>query len=339
MSHEQESPLVNREPLQLFAVPLKVAQGIEGSLRRPFIKTFISMLLPFIERKLVKTMVPEFPQKFEIAFGEQMKDQNTVPIIVSSHEGHADAITMVALSKILTNLANQTSDPQKNDSENRLKGFQLLVAASMRAGHQGLLIQESVVQAEKKYFPHKYPLTFVDYVREKDVGKYGMEPNKIAFTRRLIRAVNERYGIAVFPEASVESGRKDGKNRNAIKGMQPINCENLRTVIKIIIHQGKSVLLIPVGSHGAYKIVDSNLDKKSGEPANRITLKELKALLGKDANKLISARVGMPIKYEDIINELMAQRQGKQPTEQDISDLLGKKIAQLLPESARGVYA
>lgn len=294
---------------------------------------FAGLALYLIENRIMKPMVPEFPERFERVFEKEMQDSNTVPILISSHQGHVDGLFAAVVSKKLKDMASKTIDLQGNNHGNRLQGFILPIAASIRTGHQGLLLKQGIIQAEKKYLPY-YSLLLADYVRKKDEEKYGMQSNAFALTRYLAEKIREGYGVADFPEGSVQGGRQ---NEKGINGMQQIDYDNLYTIIKIIKKQNRKPLFIPMCSYGAFKIINHNIDKKTNQPANRIGLKEFKVLVGSGTKNLMSVRIGMPIKDENLIEELT--KQGEKITPRNIGDYLGKVIANLAPLDARGVYA
>lgn len=336
MSHEQEKHLPYIKPVRLFTAIIKNSQErvlfARKAVKEFVVKEFVGVyLLGRMESKVVKTMTPEFPEGFEEIFRKEMEDEDTIPIPVFSHQGHMDAASTAVLSKRLTYLANKVR-------AGRFPGFRLIVAASIRAGHQGLLLKQVLIQAEKDRLP-KYFLHFLDFVRPKDVEEYGMKPNRFSFMRELIKAVENREGIEIFPEKSVEGGRRktEGRSEDDIKGMQPLDSENLHTIIQTVLKLNKKVLIIPVGSHGAYKIIDSNILKKTNKPANRITPREWIVLSGPKRREIMTVKVGMPIKYDDILKQLADQ--GKDLTVENVGQYVGELIAQLLPEKARGAYA
>ena len=109
---EAESRLWGKPQEPLFT-PIKRAgkqvwQIIKRGERGEFaIKKFVPLFLSFIEHTIVRPMAPEFPEGFENVFREKMKSKDVVPIVISSHQGHADLITIAVVSKLLTYLANE----------------------------------------------------------------------------------------------------------------------------------------------------------------------------------------------------------------------------------------
>ncbi len=306
--------------------PMSVTRPIELSVRpaKEFVtRNIAGIFLGRIDSRVAKTLEPEFADGFEDTFREAMKNKDTIPILISSHQGHPDGVTAAVLSKKLTGLANEVRD-------GKFPGFQLIIAASIRAGHQGLLLKEIAVQGEKDYLP-RYHLRFLDLVRKKDVERYNMRPNTFPFIRGLINAIQAGHGLILFPEASVESGRriKSGPNKNRIKGMQRFNGVDFDLIIEAVRKNHKKALFIPVGSHGAFNIVDP--DHK------RPPLKTIAALAIPVSQRLMTVKVGQPINYADLVNDL--QQQGQEVTSENIGNFLGHRVAELLPPHARGVYA
>ena len=128
-------------------------------LRGIAVKPIVRIYLHGIEGNILKTMEPEFAKGFIDKFLEEMTDESTTPILVSSHQGHGDAAQAAVLSKQLTSLANKARES--------FQGFVLIVAASIRTGHQGQFLREALLQAEGNY-AHRYNLRFLDLVRKKD---------------------------------------------------------------------------------------------------------------------------------------------------------------------------
>lgn len=287
------------------------------------VKNIARMFLGRIDSRVAKNLKPEFADGFEDAFREAMKDNNTIPILISSHEGHPDGISAAVLSKKLTNLASEVRD-------GTFPGFQLIIAASIKTGHQGQLLKEIITQGERDYLP-RYRLRLLDLVRKKDVEKYKMRPNKIPFMRGLIKAIRADNGLIFFPEASVEGGRriKSGPNKNHIKGMQEFNGVDFDLIIEAVQKNHKKPLFIPVGSYGAFNIVDPD--------HNRLPLKTIAALVNPVNQRLMWVKVGLPITYATLVNDM--QKQGQEVISDNIGNFLGLKVAELLPPHARGVYA
>lgn len=369
---------------------------------------FLSLMKPQIIRKIN----PEYAEGFDGEFTEIMKDPNVVPFILTNHEGMADAVIVALMSRKLTKLINKARGFDdsilkmamkkvrnifthnllgKDDQEKKgFDGLVLTMAKSLEnnGNGQGEFIEEAVRQLQPWF--KKNNLALDGYVREKDQEKFGL-PRSINFkhNRKLYQDIKNGKGRALFPEASVESGRftentnriryakrsrrntefdelletirMNGKQGEAyrIKGMQEFDKSiDFNSFIEIARKNGKEVVFIVAGSHGAFRITDHNGSKPIPtwhawkaclNPGNIPILGDsIKASLElmadiKIDDNLMDVKVGMPIKASDMIKEIMEKREdksldGQKPTRDELSNYLGRKIAELLPEDARGFY-
>lgn len=333
--------------------------------------------------QIIPHIKPEYAPDFEDKFTEIMKDPDVIPILLSSHQGWADAITMALTSRKLTRMINkargfddsvwqdikvsfagnllQKPDPEKK----RFKGFVLTIAKSLdiEGKGQGPFIEELQKQAQSWF--HEHFLTTDGFVREKDKEKYGLSGiiNK-KHNLKMVQDIREgTTGRAFFPEASVEGGRisaeeKNG-NHNNIKGMQKFDTSiKYDRLLEHIQKAGKKAVFLTVGSHGAFRIIDPNTKKPiptweawiaNFNPLNTYVISDFmkaftRLMVDIEIKGLMEVKIGMPIKAEDIVREIIENRKGQfsneqKPTSEEISSYLGKKIAALLPPEARGVYA
>lgn len=336
MSHEGEAPFWGRKPItdatkytQERILPKAKRLGTE--IIRPPIAKATEIFFNRVENNVVARITPEYVEGFDNAFREAMRDSNIMPILISNHEGHADAISTAVISGRLTGIVNET-----RSSGDQFRGFMLTVAASLETGDQNLFLQEGM-RVVKKKLP-RYSLSMQPFVRERDRTKYGITADNEDYMGTLMeiaRRGSNRIadGLAFYPQGSVESGRriKEGANKNHIKGMQSFNCDELYNLIRIIeTRYHRRVLLVPIGSHGAGNVI--NPDHR------RPTLKTLLTLAKKNPESLMSVKLGMPINWTDLKQQIEKQK-GRKATAQDVGDFLGKTIAALLPPDARGIYA
>jgi hypothetical protein len=336
MSHEREGYLGGRKPTAVTTRPtqeriiFKVKKLGTEIIRPPFAKV-TEIFINRVERKVVDRINPEYAEGFDTAFKEAMQDSNVLAILISNHEGHADAISTAVISRRLTRIVNEA----RSDND-QFRGFMLTTAASLETGHQNLFLQEAIKQAKKKL--PKYNLSTQPFVRKADRERYGIISDNSSYMKELMEIVGKGVnrsadGLAFYPQGSVESGRriKKGKNKNHIKGMQRLNCNELYSLIEIIeARYHRKVLLIPIGSHGAGNVI--NPDHR------RPTLKTVSTLANKKPKSLMSVKVGVPIKWDDLKKQIKEQK-GQEATSEDLGDVLGRIIASLLPSDARGIYS
>jgi hypothetical protein len=387
------------------------------------------LFLTLTKLQIVRQIKPEYPEGFEEKFMEVMKDRNVVPMLIANHESLADTISMVLISNRLTKLINKArgvedrlgqmiiNDLKDAFAGNLLKerpadkkafpGWVLTMAKSLEAGHegQGKFIQELTRQLNSWF--HDNSVKIDGYARQKDVEKYNLPATNIGYARRLTESIRSGEGRAMFPQASVESGRlaeNNGKkipNKNTklnekiseftqgvskaisliarelvrstlpkeatlelekllmenappIKGAQKFD-ERVKfdKILKITHNADKKMLFIVAGNSGAPKIIDHNTNQPI--PTWEAWLANLNPLtpviqtfldlilLDIKVKGLMDVKVGMPIKDSDMIKEITESRKdpaekGKEPTSEEFSDYLGRKMARLLPEDTRGVY-
>ena len=300
----------------------------------PIISKGVDLFVRRVEKKILIPLQPNYEDGFRDKFVEVIEDSDVLPVAVITHQSHSDCISAAKLSKDLTTLANQHRYP-----EEEFRGYMLSVAASMQSGHQNIVVQQYFETT--KSIASKYNLRLQTYVRQKDENQYGISRSKnIQFSRELARIINKQEdrqadGLIFFPEGTMEGGRKviEGTKKGQINGMQELDWESIHKLIKGIEERGRKVVIIPVGTHGEFRI--SNPSNKN-YPTARV-LKQLYNPLNIPRESILSVNVGMPMTYSEI-KEILA-KQGIEPNPQNIGEYVGRTIAKLLPLEARGVYA
>lgn len=306
--------------------------SLAGRLIKPAVVKGTEILMRRAERNILGPIKPEYPKGFDYACAELMKDSSVVPILISNHQGHADAAATGVISRDITEILNAGRTPQT-----AFRGFMLTIAASLETGHQNIFLQQIVRQAKKRM--PKYSLSTQSYTRDKDKREYNMTSDR-EYSEKLTEIIRgdekrEADGLAFYVEGTVEGGRriKEGENKGQIKGMQKIDLSGIQKLIRIMeIRYKKKAVLIPYGAYGAFNVLDPN-------HKNFPTLKALAAIANITVPRkgLLTARVGMPIEYSEIVCQIQEQKGGK-ATLDDIENHVGRMIADLLPEEAQGVY-
>ncbi len=242
-------------------------------------------------------------------------NDNYVPVIYANHQSHADGVVLTLLIERI----------RKNLPSGRLNGFLCPVAASMASGDQNDRVQGGTFLFEP--FFNMIGFIYVPIIREDDRRKYGMAGSNQEAIEKLIYAPRDKYGLAVFPEGTVQGGRlqDDGK----IYGMQKVEGGGiLLRCVRFWQDQGKKIALLPVGIVNSYKTFD---------PDNYDVPESLLSMLSGEskAEQMVDAVVGDPLTVEQINKDLGTEID---PKSQEHADFLMKKIAALLPEEARGYY-
>ncbi len=220
-----------------------------------------------------------------------------MPILVVNHQSLSDG---PALSVITSQL--QTD-------------FNLPVAASLDEGQQGSLIQSvnsrvDPVLAQRNLFT-------VPIVTGGDVEKRGMKEGPTGLAKLLKTAAIGR-GFAMFPEASVEGGRTNG--RGGINGLvKPPNPRTFTQWVERFAKQGADPVVVPVGINGGYNIFNPD--------SNSFPDSILRMLIGFEQTRTIGTiTLGNLIAFSEV------------GTGVQTDDFFMTEIAKLLPESARGAY-
>lgn len=306
----------------------KPAERLGKEIVRLPIALAAKMFVTLGERKIVKPIKPKYAEGFDSAFKKAMGDPSTLPIFISNHEGHADIASIAIVSQKLTDIIRSDG--------NQFRGFMLTIAASLETGHQNLFLQEITRQAKKRFL--NYHLVTQAFVREADREKYGIDSNNLVYMKRLMEIVKKgdnrgADGLAFFPQGSVESGRRieTGEDKGRIKGMQKFNCGELYELIeKIEARCQRKVLIIPIGSHGAGKVISPD--------HRRPTLAAIEQMPKLHPKPLMVVEVGLPIEWGHLKEQIVEQKRGE-VTAEDVGNFLGKIVASLLPSDAQGIYA
>ncbi|HBQ50435.1 hypothetical protein A3B42_00345 [Candidatus Daviesbacteria bacterium RIFCSPLOWO2_01_FULL_38_10] len=205
---------------------------------------------------------------------QQLIAEGGVPIVYGNHQGHGDGLALANVSGHLRDLTLQ-------DGQYLLRGLAVILAKSMVSGHQSKEltgIYDLVIGAcrQRGVVP-------VSVTREKDREKYGMSREKVAAeVIPLIRSLRKGYGMAFFPEGSVQGGRHPkGSGVEEIFGMQEPDNNNLIDFFKLMSRYGKPFFM-PIGLHGSYRIMQSEEGDKP-------------RLTSRGRRSLIAAALGIPI--------------------------------------------
>lgn len=227
-------------------------------------------------------------------------EQRRLPIIVSNHQSIADGI---ALGNITEGLG---------------KPIRLPIADSIVKGVQGELIQALV----RAYGPElqKRNLFMIPVVTERDRQTRGMRGQNKEMFDLLLKSPEEGYGFAIFPEQTVEGGRK-GEDET-INGMQYLERDrNLVAFMKKWIKQGFRLVVLPVGIDRGYTTLDP--DEKT---IKAVSVEAAEMILGyRELVPMASVTVGAPVEIDTVEPQLTDHH-------------FMRMIAPLVSEEARGAY-
>ncbi|MCL5970326.1 MAG: hypothetical protein M1450_02410 [Patescibacteria group bacterium] len=300
---------------QLLVTPVKKAAG------RIAAPPIMGFLVPRSEHIIMEPIQPEFPPFFRQALQKEAKDPNALFVLVSSHQNWADGLAMAKVTKPITSVINDV-----RDLEHKTPGFAVLIAKSMATGHQGAFIKEGLKRMQP--ILSRYNLETLLYTREKDTREYGLKPDRSEL-RNLVDMIDQGYHIAVFPEASVEGGRKK-KRANTVNGMQRFYGVDFEQLQRLAEKHDKRIVVILMGINGAFKIFSSHAKLPTMESVGAI-------VFNRQVKDIVEVKTELPFPLEQAITEI--RNQGQEVTSKTIGDNLGKRTSKLVPENIRGVYA
>ena len=295
-----------------------------------------------VETNIVKPTMPEYAKGFDEAVLKIAKDPENLIVFISSHEGLGDGAGSAKIAKYTTDLIN-TQRPPENQSE----GWMLPISASLGSGHQGVSWQKLIEPLKERAL--KYHLFMVDITRKKDEEQYSLRGGNRKHSRELIKIINHDNdriadGQFLYLAGKMEEGRREKRKfpRNLnpfgrpINGLRELNCKSFHSIVNSIeLKYHRRVIIIPVGSYGAFDIFDP-------EHHSLPTLKAIKEFVRPNPKSLLTVKVGLPVSYDDIVLEARKKAKQKNGSEKITSEAIdhkfGDMLAELLPEKARGRY-
>lgn len=296
----------------------------------------IRFLIGGAERILAQVPVEYLPGAKE-SYLEARRD-GYVPITVSNHQVHLDALKIAGVTAELARLEVTHEIPSPT------KGSLLPLAKSVDTGYQGELLQKGF-DVMKPAFQRLGTETLL-YVREEDEKRYGLVSNWREIMERMDEGIREGYGISLFPEGVVQAGRRKLKEgispafgvveklledigivEGDINGMQPFDTRDLRFVKIRVERNRRKAAFTPVAINGVYLLL-----RPTYEHTAVVTLRGVRAVLIPIPFGDVTVRVGVTETSESV--EEAMQKNGE-----TLGDHIGIQIARMLPEKARGVYA
>ncbi len=245
------------------------------------------------------------------------------PIIYGNHQGHGDGWPLVKSVEYIRVLTQETGRD--------FPGVVLPLAKSMFTGDQGLplkLLTEALVPVLEER-----GIKVVPYTRKKDEDKYGLERNHIEVLK-MARLVQQEYGFAYLPEASVQGGRH--KNPlgfifgGEIHGIIDVDDKDgfmgfYDLVEKFGRVQGE-VFFLPIAMEGSYRFFGADIT---------IPTMELIQGLFVDSNNPMQVTIERPIRTVRLISELQEDWKSDGVA---LSTFLMSQVAKKLSPQSRGVF-
>lgn len=192
---------------------------------------------------------------FNEEFIEQVKEAD--PIVVFTHQTHADGILASVVSAHLLDLIRESG------REPQIRGFALTVASSLVKGRQSRVLQGFYYPIS--YLMSKKGLKTISYTRKADEDAYGMSRDGNQGEIGVLKqALQHRYKLAVFAEGTVQAGRhRPGDNPENIFGMQEVKSAVLINIARLTKEEsgGKPIFFATVGLHGGFRIQSPNKEK------------------------------------------------------------------------------
>lgn len=286
-----------------------ITNKVESALLTVFKKN--SKLLITQVESLIDFNLTELTKSEEFQWAVELISAGYIPVIVSNHQSHTDAVPIVNMVNLIM-----------NNSDDLLGGFIMPYAISASSGNQGNVIQSLFYTSNPWLVNHGViPLPVI---REKDKVKYGIKGQSSAALKKILKAPEDHLGVTIFPEGTVQGGRKDSNGN--ITGM--VHAENgLGSILRYWLISKKSFFVLPVGINGTFNIFDPNNLRPTPE-AFKALVRNM--LFSGNPVKLAQVRVGQPITSEDFTESFK--------TADDITTFIMQKVAGLLPGEAKGVY-
>ena len=262
-------------------------------------------------QKLWERLTPvEYAPDFADKYIKAIQD-GCIPILISNHTSDFDGVAIAYLTRDLVAVANEHL-PQ----ERKLKNFLMITAGSLRLGAGRPL--EKIMFDTLQPFLNKHNIEPIYTTTSNDKARRGMNGNRREFIREASTLVTTgNYGVFLFPESSVEGGRK--KKSGERKGMQRFVACSITTYISIVEGLGRKAVVIPVAVSDGWKVLDHQ--------TKRLTLEAFLAGLNMADPRIASMRVGSPIRSDE---ESLRNK--------NIEDYFGRLTASMLKPEERGIY-
>ncbi len=232
-------------------------------------------------------------------------NQGLIPVVYGNHLSLADKFAASLVTKDITSRVPQ-----------QVQDFRTVVAASLEGGQQGEYVSGIINYFETVYAERGYGRD-IPFVTENDRQQRDVEGSNLASVRTFLKAANEKSGIVIFPEGTMDGGRMGpdgvplGLRRVDEKGL-------LFTAPKTWARRGRGTVFLPLGIVGSNDVFPPDHGK------NRLSSEVMSMLTGDQvARQLVTVSVGKPFVY----------------SADQTPDFMMRKIAALLPPAQKGHYS
>lgn len=248
-------------------------------------------------------------------------------MIVLTHEHHID---VAAADLVVRNLSSKPNG-----------GFNLIVADSLVAGEQDADLPPEV-RGLGEFSVGMQPallrngIRVVPYLRDKDIERHWVgrrtleeisaaKENNKARMRTLMARFARGEGVILFPEGTVDGGRRDENGRRG--GMQKVKEKSLSSFLRAADMHNRDVAILPVAVPGSYKIAEPDTAVASKRAKFAIALSYVKVPM-----RFVSVIIGDVIFMSDIKREVDLRDW------EAVNDRIMVSLARMMPESLQGQY-
>lgn len=345
---------------EIYGVSIPEGRNFVEQLREDIDAQFMRMVLAPRAEYIESGTKFRYPEGFNRSL-QKLVFAGYWPVVYSNHESHFDVYPLTDIAQNIMGITNAVLDVvaalEDDNSDNRMKGFVLPIASTLDSGDQGKVLK-SALDASLEYAKQR-GLSTIPFTRPKDetlLRAQGREKEILKNSgARLLRRWIEGYGIVIFPEATVAGGRPrrilrgegdfyTAEDLEQISGMQEAEEPHLGNLFltiqqvgkgsgekgekkKLLRAGGKKMVLIPVGIYGSYRVLNPILKWPTGSVL-------FAAFLSGDPH-FVDVEIGMPMPEEQILEELA----GRQLTAEVVHHHLMRKIVDLTPSPAHGIYS
>jgi hypothetical protein len=259
------------------------------------------------------------PNNYLGEVSRKISRENVYPIFYSNHNQH---LNIAGMRKVYQSLSSRPKDLYVAIAYSLVNGGQNAQIINFARGLMPTLGEERT---------HLVPLA-----RPKDIislrEEQGKEEAKKAlrssvYNRQLInKTLNEDAGLILFPEATTEGAVKDKKGKR--RGMIKVEGNFVEDFVKEASEIERQLLFVPIGMVDTNRIVEPRTSRPHLRAAFEIGKEKVADALGVDfgpIKEIASIVVGEPFYPDEIDNR-------------NFNFDLMSKVAELLPEEARGFY-
>jgi len=267
---------------------------------------------PHYFKTLQNTIEYNLPPEFIGTIAEKVREGHKI-MLYSNHTSHAEGLPYMGIADMLI-------------SQTDVKGFYMLVAASIATNNQNQVVEKMYSEFYDEYYERG--IEFLEITRSRDVEQYGMKKENVKPIRQLVRGMRNGKGMIIFPEASVQGGRKDhAGERYGIQQVEPDVQELLTFLCGMY-----NIIFVPIALDGGYNLYDPHIKRP---PVSTMADLYLSTRLGRVPKKRLRATMGAPFTLDDLegVTDETGRIDGKVLTE-----YMMRHVATMLPEELRGIY-